>query len=147
MDFCKDCSINDRLVSSSGKKYSYCLECHKLRTSEYQKSKEGKESLKRSIKKYRDSEKGRETVRKVIRNYQRKKNGFTAELFEEKIIEQDYKCDICKKDIHKSSHADHNHITNKARGILCPGCNTLLGRLEAVGFDWVEKAKEYLKKY
>jgi hypothetical protein len=62
------------------------------------------------------------------------------------LSKQNYKCGICSIEINISSHADHDHDTGKARGILCSSCNTLLGRLESKGFDWVNLAKLYLNK-
>jgi len=42
---------------------------------------------------------------------------------------QNNKCKICNNDLKslKNSFIDHNHNTNKVRGILCPSCNTFLG--------------------
>lgn len=135
MDLCKDCGIKQRYFNKkTNKTYSYCTECQGLR---------GIEARKR----YNSSEVGKEKIKLAVRRYQRKKNGFSPELFDNLLIKQNYMCAICSKDIDESSHADHNHATGLARGILCPGCNTLLGRLERVGFSWVDLAKEYLKKY
>ena len=42
-------------------------------------------------------------------------------------------CAICGKhqsDLGKRLHVDHNHETKAIRGLLCTGCNTVLGRLE-----------------
>ncbi len=56
---------------------------------------------------------------------------------------QDYKCAICGK--HSSQHGpaglmvDHNHTTNKVRGLLCGGCNPRLG--------WYENNKEAIQDY
>jgi len=129
MKLCKDCGINPRYSSKTGKVYSYCKSCQSNRVKQHQKTDKGKESL-----------------RKAIRNYQRKQNGFTPEMFNDMLFNQNFKCGICSIEINTSSHADHNHETGKARGILCSSCNTLLGRLESVGFDWILKAKEYLNK-
>lgn len=164
MNLCIICNVNDKYISPKGQKSSYCRTCNSKKVTEYYKTEKGKENLrkyqqkyyktekgkdvlKRSQEKYYSTEKGKQSRRKSIRNYTRKKNGFTIELFNKLLVEQEYCCAICSKDIHESSHADHNHNTGASRGILCPGCNTLLGRIESVGFEWVEKAKEYLKKY
>jgi NMD protein affecting ribosome stability and mRNA decay len=126
---CKDCNQNERYTTKTGKTYSYCKQCNYLR-----------------IRKHQNTEKGRATLRKNLRNYARKKNGFTPEMFNDMLFNQDFKCAICSVEINVSSHADHDHDTGKARGILCSSCNTLLGRLESKGFDWVDKAKAYLDK-
>ena len=124
---CKDCKTNERYKSKSGKTFSYCLACQNIRNKRYQE----KPGVKQKIK-------------KNARNHSRRKNGFTPEMFNDMLFDQDFKCAICSVEIDISSHADHDHDTGKARGILCSSCNTLLGRLESKGFDWVDKAKTYL---
>jgi hypothetical protein len=62
----------------------------------------------------------------------RKKNGFTKKLFIDTINKQQGKCSICStiltKGLQKTAAcADHNHETNTPRGILCKGCNLMLG--------------------
>jgi hypothetical protein len=143
---CKDCNQNKRYVTKTGKTYSYCLPCQRIRNSSYHKTEKGKVALKKGFEKYSKTDNGRNKIRKAVRNHNRKKNGFTPEMFNNMLFEQDFKCGICFVEINISSHADHDHETGIARGILCSSCNTLLGRLESVGFDWVIKAKEYLNK-
>lgn len=129
MRICKDCKINECYKTKTGKVYSYCLSCQNVRNKKYQKTDAGKA-----------------IIRKHVRNHNRKKNGFTPESFNDMLFKQDFKCAICSIEINISSHADHNHETGIARGILCSSCNTLLGRLESKGFDWIELAKAYLNK-
>jgi NMD protein affecting ribosome stability and mRNA decay len=126
---CKDCNKKERYTTKAGKTYSYCKECNYLRLRAHQKT-----------------EKGKATLRKHTRNLQRKRNGFTPEVFNDMLFNQNFKCAICSIEINISSHADHDHETGLARGILCSSCNTLLGRLESKGFDWVDKAKAYLNR-
>jgi DNA-directed RNA polymerase subunit RPC12/RpoP len=38
---------------------------------------------------------------------------------------QDFVCAICGEE--NAFHVDHNHTTNKVRGLLCPWCNNGLG--------------------
>jgi hypothetical protein len=145
MRLCKDCNQNERYTTKTGKTYSYCLPCQSIRNSNYHKTDKGKASLKKGYDKWRKTDNGKAIMRKHIRNYNRKKNGFTPEMFNDMLFNQDFKCAICSIEINVSSHADHNHDTGEARGILCSSCNTLLGRLESKGFDWVDLAKSYLK--
>lgn len=58
-------------------------------------------------------------------------------LFEE----NDGKCALCPR---KAKYIDHDHVSGKIRGALCPMCNNAIGRLEE--FGWIEKANEYIKK-
>ena len=143
---CKDCNQNERYTTKTGKTYSYCKECNAIRIRAHQKTEKGKASLKKAIKKYQQTDAGKEFNRKYTRNRNRKKNGFTPEMFNDMLFNQDFKCAICLVEINISSHADHDHSTGEARGILCSSCNTLLGRLEYKGFDWVDKAKAYLNR-
>lgn len=58
--------------------------------------------------------------------------GITLEEKIQMLIMQDSKCKICGKilDIEnysKEVHLDHNHETNKIRGLLCSHCNVGLG--------------------
>ena len=58
--------------------------------------------------------------------------GLTPEQYENMILEQEFKCAICG--IHETAIKgkrrlciDHNHVTGKVRGLLCPHCNLMLG--------------------
>jgi len=56
------------------------------------------------------------------------KYGIDESIFNDLLIKQDYKCNICNINIDKSTCViDHNHDTNKVRGLLCRNCNTALG--------------------
>lgn len=55
------------------------------------------------------------------------KYGLAPDDIELLLLQQDYKCAICPKGIDASAHLDHDHRTGKARGMLCPACNTGLG--------------------
>lgn len=58
----------------------------------------------------------------------RRKYGFTPELFNERLQEQNNQCCICSTDLKLVPlAADHCHATNTPRGILCKRCNLLLG--------------------
>lgn len=48
---------------------------------------------------------------------------------------QNKKCCLCESEIemfdgHKGGFIDHDHTTDKVRGILCNRCNTVVGGLE-----------------
>jgi hypothetical protein len=53
------------------------------------------------------------------------KYGMTVEEYDEMLVEQDFRCKICKSK--EKLYIDHNHETDKVRGLLCNGCNLVLG--------------------
>jgi hypothetical protein len=58
------------------------------------------------------------------------KYGITEDDYDVLFESQQNKCAICetiKDHTHKKMAVDHNHKTNKIRGILCTHCNTALG--------------------
>lgn len=66
----------------------------------------------------------------LYRNY-----GIGLKEFNRLYQEQEGKCKICKKE--KALMIDHNHNTNKNRGLLCNNCNVGLGHFK----DDVESLK------
>ena len=61
-----------------------------------------------------------------------KNYGITLEERDEMIEEQGGGCKLCHVDLDSvEPYVDHNHITGKVRGVLCPKCNTILGLLNA----------------
>ena len=80
--------------------------------------------------------------------------GITIDDYNQILARQNNACAICHKlaGVTKSGrcnlHMDHNHATNKARGLLCPRCNTLIGYMEQD--DWqarLEEAEKYIEDY
>ena len=53
-------------------------------------------------------------------------HGITQEWFDVKFIEQGGKCAICLELLTKPQ-LDHDHVSQKARGLLCRFCNLVLG--------------------
>lgn len=90
------------------------------------------------------------------KNYNPKKNrerlllskySLTLDDYNTKFEEQKGKCAICKRhqsELNKVLFVDHNHITNKVRGLLCDACNTGIGYLKE-DFDIFYNAISYLK--
>lgn len=80
--------------------------------------------------------------------FRRKKNGFSPDLFESRMKEQNGLCAICGIILEsglpsKAASADHDHETGKARGILCRKCNLMLGLVKD-DIVLLEKAIIYL---
>jgi hypothetical protein len=78
--------------------------------------------------------------------YSRKQNyGVTQTWFEDKLKEQAGKCAVCFEVMVKPN-VDHNHETNKARGLLCHPCNVMLGYAHEDSVR-LANAIQYLAKY
>tara|TARA_B110000503_G_C7132135_1_gene407256 strand:+ start:1609 stop:1932 length:324 start_codon:yes stop_codon:yes gene_type:complete len=57
------------------------------------------------------------------------KFNITMEKYKEMLKDQNHLCGICFVDEGKSLCIDHDHVTNKVRGLLCSRCNRGLGLL------------------
>ena len=98
---------------------------------------------------YSPPKKVKEKNRQRLRAWNRKKmSGFTQEDYEQKLIEQDGKCAICKTDNPGKMDwcADHCHKTGHKRGLLCRKCNAGLGHFNDDP-ELITKAIEYLATY
>ena len=97
-----------RSGSRSHHKRAYCLECEAARSRHYREQ---------DPERYKD--------RKLRREY-----GITLEEYRDRLRSQGYRCAICGTDDAgwRDFDVDHDHETGMVRGILCSGCNTLLGR-------------------
>src|ERR1019366_8413913 len=82
------------------------------------------------------------------------KIGWTPELFDERIKEQEGTCAICKKDLTfekkvsgSRACADHEHSNPpKPRGVLCANCNLGIGHLQD-SVSIMRAAIAYIEKY
>lgn len=115
---------------------------------EKERSKAYWQNTKRHIKgKYKEYNKKWNQKNKEYRkqcHYKRTYN-LTLEEIDQMLEKQDHKCPICGKSLIETRRCvDHDHVTNKNRGILCSRCNTGLACIEDAIFS--EKAKEYLNK-
>ena len=75
--------------------------------------------------------------------------GMNRHEYKKLLKKQEYRCDICKRDLEtvgRGRHLDHCHKTGKVRGVLCVGCNFGLA-----GFKdnpiFLESAAAYIRKY
>lgn len=73
------------------------------------------------------------------------KYGLTPEAYKELFDKQQGKCAIpsCANPI---DHIDHDHVTDKVRGLLCQKCNRGLGHFND-NPQLLEEAAAYLEKY
>ena len=76
------------------------------------------------------------------------KYGVTIDQYNQMFAEQNGCCAICKihqSDLKKRLDVDHDHVTDKVRGLLCNSCNKALGLLKDSLIS-LENASIYLKK-
>jgi len=91
-----------------------------------------------------EAEKRRKTGRESFR---RRKYGVFPEDVKRMLFLQAWRCAICGTAVDERSSVDHNHITGRARGILCRRCNQALGFLKADrGTDSLRSALRYLEE-
>lgn len=71
--------------------------------------------------------------------------GITIEDFMEMAEKQDHRCACCGN-LDQNLMVDHNHDTDKVRGLLCNNCNSMLGyaldnpRRLQLGIDYLERS-------
>ena len=131
LDFCADSSRPDGL-------YVYCKQCVKVihrpppeKRRQYNEKwrKSNLEKINQYGKEYRKQ--NPEAARRYRRQSDlKRKYGINTKDYSTLWDKQEYKCAICsctRKPDEPNFPVDHNHISGKVRGILCPACNTGLG--------------------
>lgn len=90
------------------------------------------------------------TVRRCAVKY---KYGLEWEEFEELHRLANGRCEICDRQISlmaspdmETAYVDHDHVTQKVRGLLCRVCNVALGHFKDSRVH-LHKALDYLDKY
>lgn len=77
-----------------------------------------------------------------------KKYGLTLSEYKQLLDKQNNKCTVCGEDNgNRNLVIDHNHITNKLRGLLCGRCNFGLGYFQVDKYDikLLKKAIKYME--
>jgi hypothetical protein len=133
----------NRDVGYGGKVYTCyqpsCKECAK------EKQKRDYELTKQGDPRYQ------ETNRLKTRKFNLKRFDMTLDDYNQMLVEQNGLCAICGKiELSKNQFGlrplcvDHDHATNKVRGLLCSRCNCMLGNAKD-SIDTLQKAVAYLK--
>lgn len=71
-----------------------------------------------------------ERKQRSLENLRKRKYGITPLEYDRLYQMQQGRCKICNKhqtDLGQALHVDHDHVSNKVRGLLCGRCNILLG--------------------
>jgi len=108
-----------------------------------------KEQIRRKIKEWQSLNRAKKTECSIAAR--RKKHGFTRELYAARLESQRGACAICEVELkdglrEQAASADHCHVTNKPRGILCKRCNLMLGHARDRA-DILRNAIAYLEKW
>ena len=89
---------------------------------EYKKTERGKAAEKRYVQKPKTKDQIK--ARNLLKRY-----NLTTEQVESMKLAQLYRCAICGEQPN-TWHIDHDHETNKVRGMLCGPCNMALGLMK-----------------
>lgn len=92
----------------------------------------------------RSSDGGRSKLRDR-EGHLRRKYGLTSNIFEALVLAQLGKCAVCGANEGMELHVDHDHRTNKVRGLLCGKCNKAIGLLNDDP-NLMNAAKEFLER-
>ena len=120
---CADCHqekpVSDYYLVQSKWPYPYCKECHAGRSKKYFRENNGKALRAKYKRKYR--------------------YGLSQDDYDALFSKQGGVCAICRQPETKKSTAldggvcslavDHDHETNKVRGLLCHSCNIAIGNM------------------
>jgi hypothetical protein len=112
------------------------------------------------IEEYKKMEKKKSRLRrernlKEVQLYNKKYNrikrlalyGLDEDKYQKMVLEQSGKCALCNQSFN-TFHIDHCHKTLKVRGLLCGGCNMMLGLIEKrleIKKDFIKEITKYLK--
>ncbi len=79
-----------------------------------------------------------------------RKYGINTEVYLSMMENHGYCCAICRGKFtdnkHQTCNIDHNHQTNKVRGLLCGSCNLAIGKMKDSP-ELLERAATYLRSY
>lgn len=109
--------------------------------------------LPHDIEVYREEQKEKQKAwdRRYYRNHKgehkahamKVRYGLSIAEYSARVIAQDGRCAICGQLTHVLS-VDHDHITGRVRGLLCPLCNICIGQM-GESPERLRKAAEYLE--
>jgi hypothetical protein len=129
---CKHC--NKEFIPKSKHQITCAsIECNKERHKETAKIRMKRvcktEKYKAYHKEWRTKNKEKLKKKWMITNFKKKLifYGITEQEYNDRLHQQDNKCDICKQPFIDTPYIDHNHTTGKVRGLLCIKCNFILG--------------------
>lgn len=140
-------SFYKRTDATDGRQ-SHCKKCDDKRKLDFiNTNPEYKKQRAEICKRWRDSHK--DPV-KAKWNHLLKTYGLTEQDYNDLLTKQNSRCAICGAlesgtSFYSQLVVDHDHKSNKVRGLLCHACNVLLGKAKD-NLDILQSAITYLKK-
>lgn len=132
-------------IANKDKLKEYATRYKNYRIAYYKKYRqENKTNIRKSQKIWREN--NPEKCRKYYRNNGLKLYGITPTDYDALLKSQGGKCAICKRpssDFKRRLHVDHDHTTNKIRGLLCVKCNQGIGYFNDCP-ELLQQARKYL---
>lgn len=116
----------------------------------YRKTEKRQKQIKADIAKKVAFNRTPEGKRKTKEYDLRHRYGISLDRHYQLWVNQKGRCDLCGKPVnYEKVHTDHNHISNKLRGLTCHQCNCLLGFafVDEFGVEILNKAIEYVKRH
>ena len=161
-----NCLVNEGVSRRTGKDAhplkDYCLRGHELSGDNLYVSPKGTRGCKACRKQYLEDNpipraaqtiafkkwKSKNVKRMQVyqKNYDlQKKYGKSLAWYENKTVEQNNQCAICKR-VMDIPRVDHDHTTDEVRDLLCANCNVALGMLQDDPLI-AQAAADYLKRW
>lgn len=142
-------------MSDTSVEQKKCIKCLETKTlTEFQAAKQYKDGRRNTCTKCRNAQlqewkRNNPEKRKAAsrRNDLKRKYGITIEEYAEILIRQGSGCAICGNPCETRGilAVDHNHLTNKVRGLLCFEHNTGIGKFSD-NPELLRRAAEYLER-
>jgi recombination endonuclease VII len=93
---------------------------------------------------YRNTPRGRRATARAAR---KAAYGLSSEQYDALVLASCGRCTLCDHQDDDAAYSlvvDHCHATGVVRGLICGGCNWVLGWIETRGGDWMGRAATYL---
>ncbi len=126
---------------------SICSKCHEANPERVYSNGYCKTCMRNRMRAWRVANPEKNKAAQLRSNFLR--YGLTLEAWNEIFAAQSGCCAVCgvhQSQINYRLYVDHNHDTNKARGLLCRGCNTGIGAMKEDP-EILDKAINYLLKH
>lgn len=99
---------------------------------------------KSNLDRFHNNPKTKEAHKTASYRHRIKSYGLSIEEYENKLKDQNHKCDSCGKE--EKLVIDHDHITGKVRGLICHSCNIALGNVKD-SVNILKRLIKYLRKH